>query len=161
MDYYDAEEALSELSELVSDALSVLLELSEEAELSELSEEDELSELSELVSEELPESLLVTTEEEPLVLSPLPPQYTLMTLTASARTKKMIAATMVALLSIASFVLPAFFWKKLSEDDPEMDCDIWVLVSFIKITTTIKTQAAIRTIALIISNIPINYFFLQ
>ena len=147
---------LSSLSEL--DELEEPDELSELSELLELSELDELSELSEL---ERSESLVTIEELLSLVSSPLPPQYTLITFTARARTKKMIAAAIVALLSIASFVLPAFFWKKLSDEEPEMVCDIWVLVSFNSTTTTIKTQAMIRIIALITSNIPIKNNILQ
>lgn len=127
------------LSDEVED-VSEVLEVSEAFDVSEVSEVSDVS-LTELIS-----------EDPDAVLSFLGP-YTLMILTAKARTKNKTTDAIVALLRRASFVLPAFFWKKLSEEVPEILCDICVFVSFIKTTTTINTHARIRTIALTISKI--------
>jgi len=148
---------LVESSELVSlDVPELVVSL----DVSELVEVSELVSLEASASEEVLLSTKLVTEE-PDSPSSFPPAYTLITLTASARTKNTITAAMVALLSIASLVLPAFFWKKLSDEVPEMLCDICVLVSFIRTITTINTQATIRTIALIISKIFIIENILQ
>ncbi len=136
--------------EVVPEEFELSVPLSEEADdVSEVPEVSEVPDVSEVSDVSLTE---LVTDDPDAALSFLEP-YTLMILTASARTKNKITAAIVALLRRASFVLPAFFWKKLSDDVPEILCDICVFVSFIKTTTTINTHASIRTIALTISKI--------